>query len=102
MDNNDTLMDTLCKIDKGRFKDLITAINVSETCQKCNSFNLAIKDKWKSYKCCCAGSCPAATLHPHLVSYLNWKLGWISENEHMHALGLSNKMPELDFYRSVN
>ena len=94
MDDNDTLFDKLCEIDKGRFRGLINGINVSETCQKCNSFNLAIKDKWKSYRCAVAGTCPAATLHPHLVSYLNWKLGWISGKDHMKNMGIHNDINE--------
>ena len=68
----------LCEIDGGRFKDIIHTFIISDECAKCDYFNLSINDPNQRYRCRCSPSCIAATLHPDLVSYLNWKLGWVN------------------------
>ena len=80
----------LCEIDPGRFDDVIHALDgICKHCKKCAYFNLSLPNIGLNlYRCRVAGSCPAATLHPELVSYFNWKLGWISEKDHLNKLGL--------------
>ena len=73
----------LCEIDNGRFEDIIHAVKLTDVCQDCDSFNMSVKDQRKAYRCHCMPSCIAATLNTRLVSYLNWKLGWISQEDHM-------------------
>jgi len=73
----------LCEIDNGRFEDIIHTLKLSDECAMCDFFNLSIKDLRQGYRCRCSPSCIAATLHPEIVSYLNWKLGWIEESEHI-------------------
>lgn len=78
----------LCEIDNGRFKKIIHALKPGDSCSSCHSFNLSVKDIWKQYRCRCMPSCVAATLHPDLISYLNWKMGWIRESEHLFNIGV--------------
>lgn len=77
------LKESLCDIEGGRFKNIINAMNVEEVCGKCDHFNLSINDPSEGYRCKCMPSCIADTLSSKLISYLNWKLGWIDEKDHM-------------------
>jgi hypothetical protein len=86
--NNCDLKLLLCDIDNGRFKNLVQVLKISNVCSKCGSFNLSVQDPQQRYLCCVMGPCIAATLHPHLVSYLNWQLGWIDDKTHTSNLGL--------------
>lgn len=78
----------LCDIDHGRFEDVIQVLKFSDSCSSCDFFNLAIKDITQGYRCKTMPTCIAATLHPNLISYLNWKLGWIDEGEHLVNIGI--------------
>lgn len=79
----------LYEIDDGRFKDILHVLKFNDSCSKCDFFNLSIKDERWRYRCNCMPSCIAATLHPNAVSYLNWKLGWIDNEEHLLNMGIS-------------
>jgi len=79
----------LCECDNNRFDDIIHALEIGDKCSSCDFFNLAIKDKKQQYRCRCMPSCIAATLHPNAVSYLNLKLGWIDEKEHLSNIGIN-------------
>ncbi len=72
----------LCEVDRGRFEDVIHALHIDEACGKCDYFNKSVNDPRMQYRCYVSGLCIAATLHPHVVSYLNWKLGWITQEQH--------------------
>lgn len=72
----------LCEIDYPRFVKIIEALQIDDTCIKCDFFNLSIKDQRQQYRCKCSPSCIADTLHPRLISYFNWKLGLITQEEH--------------------
>ena len=75
------LKQSLCEIDNGRFLKVINTFSISDACSKCDYFNLTIQNKRQAYRCRCSPSCIAATLHPEIVSYLNWKLGWIKDTD---------------------
>jgi len=79
----------LCECDNNRFDDIIHVLNIGDKCSVCDFFNLAIKDEQQQYRCHCIPNCIAATLHPNVVSYLNFKLGWIDEKEHLSNLGIN-------------
>lgn len=80
----------LCEIDPGRFDNIIHALDgLCGTCKKCAYFNKSLpNDGSNLYRCRVIGSCPAATLHPDVVSYFNWKLGWIPEKQYLQSIGL--------------
>lgn len=88
MDREPDIKIKLCEIDGGRFKDIIQALDITDVCGRCNYFNLSINDRTKGYRCHCTGSCIAATLHTKLISYLNWKMGWITEKQHNVNCGI--------------
>ncbi len=71
------------KLDCGIYSNLLSLCNLDDSCFDCDSFNLSIKDKYKRYRCRCAPNCLPATIHPHLLSYFNWKIGLIDGREHM-------------------
>jgi hypothetical protein len=73
----------LCDIDNGRFEDIIHVLRFVDSCSKCSHFNLSINDQFEGYRCKCAPKCIAATLSNKLLSYLNWKIGWIDEKQHL-------------------
>jgi hypothetical protein len=77
----------LLAIDDGRFSAIFKAMKVVPECLACDFFNLSLKDPEKRYMCCCAPTCIAATLSPRIISYINWKLGWITEKEHDKNIG---------------
>lgn len=82
------LKQSLREIDDGRFKDIVNAMNVHEICGDCDHFNLSLKDQGKGYRCKCMPSCIADTLSDKLISYMNWKLGWIDEKDHLKNIGI--------------
>ena len=85
------LHDRLCQIDNGRFKDLMRALRISETCAICDFFNLSLNDPDKRYYCHVVGSCIDATLSFELRSYLNLQLEWITMEQHhdnLHIIAL--------------
>ncbi len=82
------LKKSLYAIDNGRFKDIINVLDVSDECATCDFFNLTIKNERHQHRCKCMSSCIAATLHPDVISYLNWKLEWISANKHLINVGI--------------
>lgn len=84
--DKDELRMALCEIDNGRFDDIIHVLKFTDSCSSCGYFNLAAKDR---YRCRCAPLCIAATLHPDLISYINWKRGWIDENEYLANMAIN-------------
>jgi len=74
----ETLKETLCRFENGRFKEVILSLKVKEECRQCDFFNLSIKDPRKQYRCRVAGSCIAATLHPDVIKYFNHNLGYVT------------------------
>lgn len=81
----ESLKQRLSEMEHGRFRDLIETLRVDGCCERCSSFNPHATD---AYKCKVSGSCIAATLHPDLQSYMWWKLGWITQEQHMANLGI--------------
>lgn len=81
----------LCEIDGGRFEDVVHALSVKPICAECNFFNPTINDPMKGYRCHVGGSCIAATLHPHVQSYMWKKIGWIDEAQHLKNIGMAPK-----------
>lgn len=73
----------LLEIDGGRFSSLIGSLGVSDVCYTCYYLNPKVIDPGQGYLCKCVGSCMAATLSPELKSYLFWKLGEITERQHV-------------------
>ena len=73
----------LKEIDNGRFAKLIDAIDVTEECQQCFYLNPKVTDPGMGYRCRCVGSCIAVTLSNEVKSYLFWKLGEITEEQHV-------------------
>jgi hypothetical protein len=84
----------LIAIDEGRFSNLIKGLNVMDECYNCFYLNPKITDPRLGYRCKCAGSCIAATLSEQVLSYLFWKLGEISEKQHLDNIktGKFNKL----------
>jgi len=80
--NGPELKEIMKSIDNGRFKALLDHFTLDDNCFKCNFFNLSIKDVGFGFRCYSCPSCPAATLHPRVISYLNWKSGLITAEEH--------------------
>ena len=83
------LCTALHKVDSGRFSAIIHVLKINDECAECDFFNLAIKDKRKQFRCRCWPSCISATLNDDLISYLNWKLGWITKKEHFDNIGIN-------------
>ncbi len=88
MDKRD-LVCALCEVDNGRFEDIIHVIKFTDSCAECDHFNLSINDWRRGYRCKCMPLCAAATLSKELISYLNWKLNWIDERQHLANLGIT-------------
>lgn len=86
----------LKEIDKGRFAKLIDAISVTDECQQCFYLNPKISDSGLGYRCRSAGSCIAATLSNEVKSYLFWKLGEITEEQHMDNVN-SDRFQKVEF-----
>jgi hypothetical protein len=77
------LKDQLITMEKGRFAALINSCSgTNDVCEKCYYFNPNITDPGQGYRCNVSGSCPAATIHPNLQSFMWMKLGWINEDQH--------------------
>jgi hypothetical protein len=76
---NHPLYKKLIEIDQGRFKKIVETFDIQGICFECRCFNQNAKD---GYKCACTPSCIGATLHPKVNSYLLWRLGLITEDEH--------------------
>jgi hypothetical protein len=87
---SDGLKLDLCAIDNGRFEDVIHTLDVKPICGECDYFNSTIQDPDKRYRCHTTPACIAATLHPRLQSYLQMKLGWIDQRQHLENLGTRN------------
>lgn len=85
---SDGLKFDLCEIDDGRFEDIVHAIGVQDICGQCGYFNPTIQDQRQRYRCYVMPRCIAATMHPHMQSYLWRKLGWIDEAAHHRNIGL--------------
>lgn len=83
------LQTALIDIEDGRFKNIINALEIKEVCGECDHFNLSIQDPREGYRCKCTPSCIAATLNTSVISYLNYKLGWIDELAHFENLGIN-------------
>lgn len=81
MTGNGIMID-LCKIDNGRFSDIVNAIGVKDICGQCGHFNPTIKDPRQKYRCYTTPHCIAATLNLHTQSYMWLMLGWIDEADH--------------------
>jgi hypothetical protein len=72
----------LKEIDYGRFRKLIDVLDVVDECQRCFFLNPKVSDPGMGFRCRCAGSCIADTLSNGVKSYLFWKLGEITEEQH--------------------
>jgi hypothetical protein len=82
------LTDKLKKIDNGRFEKIMSVLDISDVCFECGYFNLT---KGDFYRCRVFPGCIGATLSKDLISYLNWKLDFISSEEHLTNLRLDRK-----------
>jgi len=80
-----SLKDRISEIDKGRFKDMAEAMNITPECEKCHSFNYKVKN---AYLCGVTPKCIGATLRDGLKSYILYKLDKISYEEHLKNVGL--------------
>jgi hypothetical protein len=61
---------------------ILAVLDIKPACERCWYFNPNAGVN-QAYKCCVAGSCVAATLHPDAQANL-WKdLGWITEAEQL-------------------
>ena len=78
-------LDKLNHIDNGRFKGLVDEVGMKEICFKCAYMDTRLP-AGMGYKCFCVGSCFPATFHPHVVSYIAWKLGWKTSEEHVRVI----------------
>jgi len=94
MEHECDLVLKLREIDAGRFGKLLRALEVTEECGRCDHFNLSVNDPDKGYRCYCESSCIAATLSPRLISYLNWKLGWITQGKHLCGAESEEHLPD--------
>jgi hypothetical protein len=86
----------LKEIDNGRFTKLIDAISVTDECQHCFYLTPKVTNSAMGYRCRCAGSCIAATLSNEVKSYLFWKLGEITKEQHIDNVN-SDKFQKLEF-----
>jgi len=73
----------LKKIDNGRFSKFIEVFNADDHCFDCYHLNPLITDPGKGYRCCCFPGCLGDTCSVAFKSYLFWKLGVITEKQHM-------------------
>ena len=81
---NQKMVDIMSTMENGRFKRLIDAINISDECFKCCYFNF--KEKCHN-KCASIPTCFGSTLSRSTKSYLLWKLGIITQDEHFQRIG---------------
>lgn len=73
----------LSQIDNGCYIGLIAAFEFRDACSDCYAFSPLQRDPGMQYRCRCLGSCPAETLSKEMKSYLWWKLGVISREQHV-------------------
>ena len=81
--NTSDFKEKLKQIDNGRFTNVLEPLHIQDECFKCYYLNPKITDPREGYRCCCVGSCIAATLSTDLKSYLFWKLNEITEEQHL-------------------
>lgn len=83
------LTELLYSIDNGRFERLRDVLKIDNVCWGCSYFNQTLeKTPYNTYRCNCAPSCIAATLNPALISYLLWRTGIKTEEQHNSFLGI--------------
>ena len=87
------LQERLYKIEDGRFAQIISLFEVKEKCEWCSAFNELLGEDCRDV--CdqfpyCIGTC----LSKEMLSYLNYKLGNITEGEHYANCGIiTDKIP---------
>ncbi len=86
----------LKEIDNGRFVDIINPLLIMDACPHCFYLNPKVTDPALGFRCHSIGSCIAATLSDDFKSYLFWKLGEITEEQHLANInsGKFSKIPD--------
>jgi hypothetical protein len=82
----DEILDKIKDIDNGRFSKLFDTIRIDDDCMRCFYFNPTITDPGLGYRCKAAPTCIAATLSQNVQSYILWKLGVITMEQHTHNI----------------
>jgi len=84
-----TRVSFLYTIDGGKFNDLMQGMKPKDECFKCSYFNHTLPNiEENQYGCRTVPGCMAATLNNSLISYLLFKTGVISYEEHIDYLGM--------------
>ena len=79
------LVESISKIDNGRFAGIARTISPGSTCGGCGYFTGVKTDP--TYRCKCSPSCIADVLSRSTLSYIRWKLGIIDSHRHVLNVG---------------
>lgn len=79
------LEDRIIACDKGRFEGLVKGMRVKDVCLDCTYFN---PKGAGGYRCAVSPTCIGVTLSSELNSYILWKIGEKTSEEHMAFLGI--------------
>ena len=82
----------LLDAEPGRFDDIIHALDVKDFCEDCFFWDSSLGPR-HAYRCACMPKCIGETLSESMKSYLKWKLGNITEEQHHSNLGIPYKPP---------
>jgi len=79
----------LYTLDDGKFNGLMQGMKPKNECFKCTYFNHTLPNiEENQYGCRAAPGCMASTLNNSLISYLLFKTGVISYEEHIDYIGM--------------
>ena len=81
------LQERLYKIDEGAFAQMISLFDIKDKCEWCCSFNKLLGANAQE-PCDLFPLCIGTCLSNELLSYLNYKLGNITEKEHYKNSGV--------------